>query len=91
MRTNCGPGRDPLLQLATDATPAGYSKKGQGELGQIHQRNTLVRPCIKTATMEVQEQTTRESFRGKLDFYCVTRENICRLLTKPRHHEKKNL
>lgn len=89
--SKCGPGHDPLLLLATDAIPTGYSKHRQGDSGQVQQTNRLDQAGFKdSANMEVQEQTTRGSFRGKKkrDFYCVTRENICKLLTRPRHQEK---
>lgn len=69
MWTNSGPGRDPLLLLATDATPVGYSKHRQDGRGQVQQTNRLGRAWFKeSANMDMQEQTTRGSFWGKKGF-----------------------
>lgn len=69
MWTNSGPGRDPLLLLATDATPVGYSKHRQDGRGQVQQTNRLGQAWFKeSANMDMQEQTTRGSFGGKKGF-----------------------
>lgn len=94
MWTDSRPGRDPLLFLATDATAAGYGKhrRGGGALGQVQRTNRLVRPDSKTVQIWMCGSKEQEGVSGiKLDFYCVTRENICKLLTGPRHQGKTNL
>lgn len=83
------PGTWPSILLKTDATLAGYSKhrRGWGGASRTSKENRLLKP-EDSAYMEVQDQTTTGSFREKLDFYCVTRENICKPLTRPRHQEQ---
>lgn len=61
-----------------------------GDVGQVQQTNRLLRPRLKTVQIwKCRSKEKKGSFREKLDFYCVTRENICKLLTRPRHQEKK--
>lgn len=65
---------------------------GGGVLGQVQRTNRLVRPDSKTVQIWMCGSKEQEGVSGiKLDFYCVTRENICKLLTGPRHQGKTNL
>lgn len=84
--TNSGSGHDSLLLLATDATPAGYSKQSRW----VQHTNGLLRPDLNT--VQIYKSTNKQQggiSEEEMDFYWVTWENICKLLTGPRHQEKR--
>lgn len=91
MWVNSSSGHKPQLLLASDATPAGYSKQRPEGLGPVQQTNRLVRSDEKTLQIWKRTHKQKGTFRENLDFHCVIRANICKLLTGPRHQNKKRL
>lgn len=77
--------------LPTDATPAGYSKQTVGPRKSM--ANTLGQVWfLKLCKHGGAGENNKSDFQGekKKDFfYCVTRINICKLLTRTRHREQK--
>lgn len=67
--------------------PGAYTDGGGGATDKDNKQTD--RPVRPVQIWKCKSKERGRSFREKLDSYCVTKENICKLLTRPRHQEKR--